>query len=144
MKLIDPLTQFWCYDPLLITSQEVKLVSPGVWKQSIELQQDQDSWSFSLDDLFDTSDEFSDLEIIQSGKLPSWLQFSPEADSSLSKILATPGNNDVGISSTQFSFIDAQGQTATLLLDFSVENINDAPFLVRETIHLHWLSIPQI
>ena len=52
------------YDPLLITSEEVQLISPGVWKKSITLAQDQNLWSFSLDNLFSISDDYSDLEVI--------------------------------------------------------------------------------
>ena len=117
--------------PLLIESSDAELLSSGVWKQSVSLKQDQSSWSFSLDGLFADRDRAQQLDVIQSGQLPSWLQFSATDSFTAGELIAQPKNADVGNSAAQLSFIDPDGQVATLLLDFAVENINDAPSLRR-------------
>ena len=117
--------------PLLIESADAELVSPGLWKQSVTLKQDQKPWNLSLDGLFSDSDIAHQLDVIQSGQLPSWLDFSAKNSFTAGELTAKPTNSDIGNSSTQLSFIDPDGQMATLLLDFSVENINDAPSLLR-------------
>ncbi|WP_136975531.1 hypothetical protein [Synechococcus sp. GEYO] len=117
--------------PLLIESSEAELLSSGVWKQSVSLEQDQSSWTLSLDGLFPDRDRAQQLDVIQSGQLPSWLQFSATDSFTAGELIAQPKNADVGNSAAQLSFIDRDGQLATLLLDFAVENINDAPLLRR-------------
>ena len=117
--------------PLLIESPAAELLSSGVWKQSVSLKQDQTPWSLSLDGLFSDRGRAQQLDVIQSGKLPSWLQFSATDSLAAGELTAQPTNADVGHSSAQLSFIDPDGQLATLLLDFAVENINDAPSLRR-------------
>ena len=71
------------------------------------------------------------MDVIQSGQLPSWLQFSATDSFAAGELIAQPTNADVGHSAAQLSFIDPDGQVATLLLDFTVENINDAPSFRR-------------
>ncbi len=117
--------------PLLIESSDVELLSSGVWKQSVSLKQDQSPWSLSLDGLFADRDRAQQLDVIQSGQLPSWLHFSATDSFTAGDLTAQPTNADVGNSAAQLSFIDPDGQLATLLLDFAVENINDAPSLRR-------------
>lgn len=117
--------------PLLIESPDTEFLSSGVWKQSVSLKQDQTPWSLSLDGLFADRGRAQQLDVVQSGKLPSWLQFSAMDSFAAGELTAQPTNADVGHSSAQLSFIDPDGQLATLLLDFAVENINDAPSLRR-------------
>ena len=117
--------------PLLIESSDAHFLSPGVWKQSVSLKQDQTPWSLSLDGLFSDRDRAQQLDVIQSGQLPSWLQFSATDSFTAGELTARPNNADVGNSAAQLSFIDSDGQLATLLLDFAVENVNDAPLLRR-------------
>ena len=117
--------------PLLIESPDMEFLSSGVWKQSVSLKQDQTPWSLSLDGLFADRGRAQQLDVIQSGKLPSWLQFSATDSFAAGELTAQPTNADVGHSSAQLSFIDPDGQLATLLLDFAVENINDVPSLRR-------------
>ena len=117
--------------PLLIESSDAEFLSSGVWKQSVSLKQDQTPWTLSLDGLFADRDRAQQLDVIQAGQLPSWLQFSATDSFTAGELTAQPTNADIGISSAQLSFIDPSGQLATLLLDFAVENINDAPSLRR-------------
>ena len=117
--------------PLLIESPDTEFLSSGVWKQSVSLKQDQTPWSLSLDGLFADQGRAQQLDVIQSGKIPSWLQFSATDSFAAGELTAQPTNADVGHSAAQLSFIDPDGQLATLLLDFAIENINDAPSLRR-------------
>ena len=117
--------------PLLIESSDAEFLSSGVWKQSVSLKQDQTPWTLSLDGLFADRDRAQQLDVIQSGQLPSWLQFSATDPLTAGELTAQPTNADIGTSAAQLSFIDPSGQLATLLLDFAVENINDAPSLRR-------------
>ena len=82
--------------PLLIESADAELVSPGLWKQSVTLKQDQKPWNLSLDGLFSDSDIAHQLDVIQSGQLPSWLDFSAKNSFTAGEFTAKPTNSEIG------------------------------------------------
>ena len=118
-------------DSLTINSSEVDLVAPGLWKQSVSLYQDQAPWQLDLEQLFPDAEQRRGLDVLVSGKLPSWLTYSHSASNPSGLIRGTPTNSDIGLSTTQWSFVDSEGQTATLLIDFQIDNKNDAPVAAR-------------
>jgi Ca2+-binding RTX toxin-like protein len=63
------------------------------------------------------------------GALPAWLTFDPVAR----RFSGTPGNGSVGTVSIAVTATDLAGATASDAFDLKVNNVNDAPQLVRSS-----------
>jgi len=117
--------------PLYINSSDATPIAPGVWRQTVSLQQDQALWELNFEHLFPEIEQTQGLDVLLSGKLPSWVRYANDDSHPLGSLAGRPTNSDIGTSTSHWTFVDQHGQSANFLLDFHVENKNDAPVARR-------------
>jgi len=117
--------------PLYINSSDAAPIAPGVWRQTVALQQDQALWEMNFEHLFPEIEQYQGLDVLLSGKLPSWVRYANDGSHPLGSLTGRPTNLDIGTSTSHWTFIDQHGQNANFLLDLHVENKNDAPVARR-------------
>ncbi len=103
----------------------------GVWKESVEVNEDDVNWELNLEGLFSDLDILDNIEEISPLELPPWLSYIPSKVSTGGLLIANPKNSDVGIHQLQWQALDNKGGQAIYNLELRVINTNDKPILIE-------------
>ncbi len=114
-------------DAPIVIRDNATLIREGVWEESVQVYQDQESWQLNLEGLFSDADITDRIDQITPSFLPAWLQYTPSTSTTGGVLSGKPGNRDVGTTTLEWQAVDDAGEVATYRLDLEVVNVNETP-----------------